>query len=571
MSDLLPSVDKRLDLLVGDLERARHYGTGLILFVIYRSESVRADLEQQLLYRMTVIDQKVRRIRFGPEDKTETHELLRQLRAKPPAEDETVFIYQLRFAFPVLIDSLNYRREYIPDHKWRLLFWAREREVSRIMRDAPDFWAFVNQTIELLEILLVEQAHVAGELAWEGLGDEIGQRRLAPDEWQSRIAQCERLRSDLADNNSTHSAHADLKCAPGGSYYFEGQPTAAEPHFHSVLDTAEQTGDVILQARVLTGLGLVYHSLARYEDAVCAFQKAMGLDAGFAYPWAGLGYVYWALGLSLEVTHAFEAAKAHFQKAIAAFQKAIELDPQLAYAWKGLGYVYTHQGNENAAIASYLEAIEIDPKDASPWNGLGIVYFQYKDDDDDDNRAIGALKRAIELDPKYATPWNYLGNVYYYRQARHQDAIDAFINSTNLDPKCTSAWRNLGKIYQALGHYKESKEAYQHVIELDPHDANVLLNLGVVYQRLGQATETAEYLNRVRGLLTAEDYRSRARLEAIAGNVDASLEYLMRALDDLNYGDWVWHDPYLTSLRGDPRFRQLVTRKARGASNTSRV
>jgi hypothetical protein len=42
MNDPIQSLEIRLDMLSGDLERARRYGTGLILFVVYRAESARS-------------------------------------------------------------------------------------------------------------------------------------------------------------------------------------------------------------------------------------------------------------------------------------------------------------------------------------------------------------------------------------------------------------------------------------------------------------------------------------------------------------------------------------------------
>ena len=46
-------------------------------------------------------------------------------------------------------------------------------------RDAPDFWAFVNQTVELPEVPLpFEQIRLSGKLAWVGLGDDDDQSDL---------------------------------------------------------------------------------------------------------------------------------------------------------------------------------------------------------------------------------------------------------------------------------------------------------------------------------------------------------------------------------------------------------
>ena len=64
-----------------------------------------------------------------------------------------MFIYDVRHAFPGLFNSLNYQRELIPKRGWRLVFWTNEEEVVAIMRNAPDFWAFVHGKVDLYPLM----------------------------------------------------------------------------------------------------------------------------------------------------------------------------------------------------------------------------------------------------------------------------------------------------------------------------------------------------------------------------------------------------------------------------------
>jgi hypothetical protein len=140
LTDLLPAIEQRLNLLTRSLELARKFGTGQIIFVVYQAEINRADFEQQLIARLAATGQGVRREQFWPDDPPDKADLLARLRQQPPADDEVVLVYDLRHAFGAgLLNSLNYRREYIPEGHWRLLFWALEDEIVRVMRDAPDF------------------------------------------------------------------------------------------------------------------------------------------------------------------------------------------------------------------------------------------------------------------------------------------------------------------------------------------------------------------------------------------------------------------------------------------------
>ncbi len=309
MNDSIQTLEIRLGMLSGDLERARRYGTGLILFVVYRAESVRADLEQQLLDRIAAMGQRVRRVHFHPDDPPEARALMGRLRQEPPAEDEVVFVYGLRHAFPELLNSLNYRREFVPDNKWRLLFWALDDEVARVMRDAPDFWAFVNQTIELPEVPPpAEQARLTRELAWAGFGDDVELRQLSSSERKARIALRERLLAELPDEDN-YLTRADLHYTLGGLYSYDGQLATAEQHLQTALELAKQTDNVNARTRALNGLGNVYRDQSRFEEAIATYHQAIELSPKYASPWNGLGNAY--------------ASQGRYEDAISAFRQAV--------------------------------------------------------------------------------------------------------------------------------------------------------------------------------------------------------------------------------------------------------
>ncbi|HQK15738.1 MAG TPA: hypothetical protein PLJ78_17555, partial [Anaerolineae bacterium] len=281
MADILPSVERRLDLLTGVLERAQRYATGLVVFVIYRAESARASFENTLVNRLQTLHQRVRRVWYQPDSPPASHDLLGQLLKSPPADDEVIFVYGLHHAFPGLLNALNYRRELISDHRWRLVFWALDDEVTRVMRDAPDFWAFVNQVLEVPEVPPpAEHAQLAGALAWAGFGDsEI--RNLAPAERQARIALRERLLDELPEGEDTLSTRADLHYTLAGLYWADRQFAKAEAHAQAALALAEQMNDAELRARMMNMLGLIYADLptgdrgANLARAIACYEEAL--------------------------------------------------------------------------------------------------------------------------------------------------------------------------------------------------------------------------------------------------------------------------------------------------------
>ena len=100
---------------------------------------------------------------------------------------------------------------------------------------------------------------------------------------------------------------------------------------------------------------------------------------------------------------------------------------------------------------------------------------------------------------------------------------------TRQEPKSAPAWRALGSAYQQLHEPRLAIAAYQRALALEPDSPQVFYSLGATYAGLHDATHAFEWLGRAR----------------------ASRRYdLTQATQDKN----------LDSLRGDPRFAQLLPR-----------
>jgi tetratricopeptide (TPR) repeat protein len=366
--------------------------------------------------------------------------------------------------------------------------------------------------VEFLEAPRVEQAaQRAGELAWRGF-----EERLPPEERKARIDLRERLLAELPETEETAAARAELHYTLGGLCHWDRKYEKALAHFRVAHDLAERLGNTQLRAWSLNGLGIVYRAQGRYEEAIAAFQRAIDLDPEDAAPHNGLGNVYADLG--------------RYEEAIAAFQRAIDLDPEDAYPRNGLGTVYYQQGRYEEAIAAYQRAIDLDPEYASPHNGLGNVY----DDLGRHEEAIAAYQRAIELDPEFAYPHNGLGNVYH-----------------------------------DLGRYEEAEAACQRAIDLDPEDAAFQASFAAVCRELGREKDYEQHIRRARELMAnASDY-NKACIESIAGNTDAALKYLAKALERApGRRDLARRDPDLAFIRDDPRFQALVEKTTSDERNT---
>jgi tetratricopeptide (TPR) repeat protein len=106
--------------------------------------------------------------------------------------------------------------------------------------------------------------------------------------------------------------------------------------------------------------GAALDDQGKYDEAIQAFDNAIGIDPKDVDAWNYKGIALHKLG--------------KYDEAIKAYDKAIELDYlEDTYAWYNKGLTLYQQGKYDEAIQAYDKAIETDPKDADAWNHKGIA------------------------------------------------------------------------------------------------------------------------------------------------------------------------------------------------------
>ena len=288
------------------------------------------------------------------------------------------------------------------------------------------------------------------------------------------------------------------------------------------------------------GLGKVYRSLARYPEAIAAYQKALDLDPNYAVAYNNRGLTYRDLG--------------QHQAALADFGRAIDLNLDSAAAYNNRGTTYSALGQHEAALADYGRAIDLNPDYAVAYNNRGTTYSALGQHE----AALADYGRAIDLNPDYAVAYNNRGTTYS-ALGQHEAALADYGRAIDLNPDYAVAYNNRGNTYRDLGQHEAALADFQKAIDLDPNDAVTRGSLAGLYRKLGQEAEYEAQVKIARELIDQESEYNRACFEAICGNVPEAIALLEQAIAKTPHNRVLARtDPDFDFIRDDPRFQALV-------------
>lgn len=198
---------------------------------------------------------------------------------------------------------------------------------------------------------------------------------------------------------------------------------------------------------------------------------------------------------------------------------------------------------------NYLDAVDYYEaafkKAPSPLleNKIGMTYLSMGNL----NKAEKVLKKAIKSDKKYAEAYNNLGVVFYLKK-KYGPAEKNYKKAIALH-ESASFHSNLGTVYMERKRYQEGMAEYEKAYQLDPS----------VFERSSR--------NGVSARMQSPEDRARffyvmAKLYASNGDLDHSLEYLKKSLED-GYPeiDKVYKDAEFATLRKDQRFTALMSQR----------
>jgi adenylate cyclase len=265
----------------------------------------------------------------------------------------------------------------------------------------------------------------------------------------------------------------------------------------------------------------LFHNLM-LKDARDMFRKAIGLDSEYALAYAGLAdalsWLYeWEGGSLADLAEAEQSS-----------QKALSLAPGLAESHSSRGYILSLGKRYDEAEQEFIEAIRLNSNCYDAYYLYGRSCF-----------SRGDIEKSAELFLKAS-------------EVRREDFQSLLLLAQSL--------RVMGKDKEQEMMRKGISKARKQ-LELNPVDIRALaLGAGSLFD-LGEKEEAFKWISKAFELYPddAGTLFNAAGLYAKAGNKDRALSLLERAFAK-GYGNknWIEKDPDYSSLRNEPRYKDLL-------------
>lgn len=208
------------------------------------------------------------------------------------------------------------------------------------------------------------------------------------------------------------------------------------------------------------------------------------------------------------------------------------------------------QGDELRMQKRYLDSIDFysvalkKQPTALLWNKEGMAYLLLQRTD----KAAKCFDHAIKLDKHAPEGYNNRGYIEQM-QEKYDRAIKDYGKAAKLRPDDAVFYYNMGSTYFCKHDYKMAAQELKTAFALDP-------NIFVRVSRIGVMAQTASPEDRATFSFIV------AKMYAQAGDIDHSLEYLRKAMED-GYKNIknVYTDREFATLRTDKRFEELMAQK----------
>jgi tetratricopeptide (TPR) repeat protein len=278
-----------------------------------------------------------------------------------------------------------------------------------------------------------------------------------------------------------------------------------------------------------------------WDSSMAKLQKAIDIEPDNALYYAALASGYgWAAAWTLVPTAEL------FPKIKVAAEKALRLDPDLAESQLAAAVADMFQYNFKSVQLRTSRALALSPGSFSAHMARAELLVSTGRLEE----ALVNYRRARELDPVQFKETGFGLGFIYFMMRRYDDAIATFRELMREIPKSDVAHAFLAMAFSMKGMHAEA---------LAHNDSTHYwgdMNRPLLLAKAGKRALAIRVFERDRSKINAY---TKASFYALIGEKDSAFQWLQRAYQDR--GDivlWLQNDPFLDTLRDDPRYRELL-------------
>jgi TolB-like protein/Flp pilus assembly protein TadD/tRNA A-37 threonylcarbamoyl transferase component Bud32 len=293
----------------------------------------------------------------------------------------------------------------------------------------------------------------------------------------------------------------------------------------------------------------------RLTTAIDYFNRAIAVDSQYARAYAGIANTFAPLGIHGHM-HPDSARYRVRQAAL----RAIALDSNLAEGHTALAaYYHFYEWDWPAAEREFKRAIELDASFATAhlWYGYSLEGRRRFP------QAIAERSKARELDPLSAPASGGVGAAITVAHGDYERAKSLYREAIELDPNFWQAYDSFGTLLEVTGDLDAARRSFESAVEHAGHTQRAKAGLARVLARAKRMTEARKLLDELRAdaAVTGIRHPQVAPALYVAGDSAGAIEWLEAAYRQRHPELMrINADRAYDSLRGDPRFQDLVRR-----------
>ncbi len=247
---------------------------------------------------------------------------------------------------------VNIQREAFTDAPHAVVLWLREEQLVRLMRRAPDFWAWRSGVFDFRGELTIGSV-IQRERSFTSTHERAQLEEQVALYQEILKSQLQRDEPDLAYIVRTRTR---LAAALNNLGLFREMVSEAQ----EALSTAQMLGNEKLMADSFSGLAVAYHMLDNYDEAEIFYRKAITLSESFYG--RHVGYVNNLTNLAelLTTTERYDEAEALLKEAVELAEKVLGKEhPSYSNSLGSFANLLATTGRYSEAESLYRKVIDL--------------------------------------------------------------------------------------------------------------------------------------------------------------------------------------------------------------------